>query len=59
MKTLPSSAVLAVLLALCGNLNAAQRQDPPALTQSLFATPSVQFATPGATTGTFTPYARL
>ena len=30
-----------------------------ALTQSLFATPSVQFATPGATTGTFTPYARL
>ena len=59
MKTLPSSAVLAVLLALCGNLNAAQRQDPPALTQSLFATPSVQFATPGATTGTFTPYTRL
>ena len=26
MKILPSSAVLAVLLALCGNLNAAQRQ---------------------------------
>ena len=59
MKPLFRPAALAALLAVCGSLNAAPRQDTPGLSQSLFVTPTVQFATPGATTGTFTPYERV
>ena len=59
MKTLLKPTALAAFLVLCGSLNAAPRQDTPALSQSLFVSPAVSFATPGATTGTFTPYARV
>ena len=59
MKTMLKPAALAAMLVLCGSLHAAPRLDTPALSQSLFAAPSVEFATPGATSGTFTPYERV
>ena len=49
-------AALAVLLVLCASLQAAPRQDTAALSASLFLAPKSEFATPGFTGKTFTPY---